>query len=58
MQIKDFCVVPENELDNEYVEEEMDFLLEVSIRRQHEIGSVEKYREIVEEHYANWLDKD
>lgn len=56
MIYKDFCIQPETELDEEFVESEIKFLLDVSLRRQDEIKNAIEYAYIIKQHYKIWLE--
>jgi hypothetical protein len=55
MLIKDFYVVPENNIDERFVDEEIGFLIDVSIRNRSRFNSVEEYIEVVEKKYNDWV---
>jgi len=55
MLIKDFYVVPENNIDERFVDEEIGFLIDVSIRNRRKFNSVDEYVEVVERKYNDWM---
>jgi|AntAceMinimDraft_10_1070366.scaffolds.fasta_scaffold177356_3 hypothetical protein len=55
MVYKDFYVQPENDLDEEFVDQEIDFLIKVSILERQEIKDAGEYAKIVKAKYINWL---
>jgi hypothetical protein len=57
MLIKDFYVVPENNVDERFVDEEIGFLIDVSIRNRNSFKNDMEYKEVVEERYNSWLEK-
>lgn len=58
MIYKDFCIQSETAIDEEFIEQEMDFLIKVSIWDQQQIKDKEEYAKIVKARYSNWLNKD
>jgi hypothetical protein len=58
MLIKDFYVVPENNVDEKFVDEEIGFLIDVSIRNRNSFKNNMEYKEVVEERYNSWLEKN
>jgi hypothetical protein len=58
MLIKDFYVVPENNVDERFVDEEIGFLIDVSIRNRNSFKNDMEYKEVVEERYNSWLEKN
>lgn len=56
MIYKDFCIQPENELDEEFIDSEIKFLLEVSVHKQREIKNELEYTNIIKNHYKIWLE--
>ena len=58
MIYKDFCVRPENDLDEKFIEREIKFLIKVSILNQQEIKDAREYAKIVSDKYLIWLLKE
>jgi len=57
MQIKEFYIVPENKLDETFIDDEMSFLIDVSIRQRDKFTSVSEYIDKINNRYDLWLDK-
>lgn len=55
MQFKDLCVRPENELDEQFIEAEMEFLIDVSIKKQKQYRDKHEYAAVVKQRYLTWL---
>ena len=56
MIYKDFCMDPENKLDEEFIDSELDFLIDVSIKHADRIKDKTEYATIVKERYKLWLE--
>lgn len=57
MLIKEFYVIPENEIDELFIDEEMSFLIDVSIKNRSSINSVEDYKKLIENKYNAWTER-
>jgi len=55
MRFKNLCVQPDNELDERFIEEELDFLIDVSIHNQHKYKDSSMYAAVVKQRYLTWL---
>jgi len=55
---KNFCIIPENAIEEEFIEHEIKFLIDVSIHKQHEIKDKDTYIKIVKNRFIDWLNKD
>jgi hypothetical protein len=58
MIYRNFCVLPENDLDEKFIEQEIKFLIKVSILNQQEIKDAKEYAKIVSDRYSIWLLKE
>ena len=55
MRFKDLCIQPDNELDEKFIEEEMNFLIDVSIKKQNLYKNVSSYAAVVKQRYLTWI---
>ena len=55
MIFKHLCVQPENELDERFIEEEMKFLIDVSIKNQKLYKDINSYATVVKQKYLTWI---
>jgi len=58
MIYKDFCIQPETKIDEEFIEQEMDFLIEVSIKNQELYKDTASYAAVVKQRYSTWFCKN
>jgi hypothetical protein len=54
MKIREFYVIPESKEDEVFIEQEMDFLLDVSLRRRREIQTKENYEDLILRRMGSW----
>ena len=57
MRYSNFFIIPESELDEKYIEDEMSFLIDKSIHKRSNFKDKYEYAEIIKTHYANWMNK-
>lgn len=57
MEIFPGYVVPENEIDELFVEEEMDFLIKVCIRENKIYKDFSEFKSVIKERYNLWRNK-
>ena len=57
MLIKEFYVIPENEIDELFIDEEMSFLIDISIKNRNAIDSIEEYKKLIENKYNAWAER-
>ncbi len=58
MRYSNFFIVPESDLDEKFIEEEMTFLITNSIHKRNDFKDKHEYAETIKSYYANWLLKD
>lgn len=58
MRYSNFFIIPESELDERYIEEEMTFLITNSIHKRNDFKDKYEYAETIKIHYTNWMLKD
>lgn len=58
MKIKNFYIIPESRLDDQFIDEELDYLLEISLHRRNEIKTKEEYEKLVIQRFNSWQLKE
>ena len=58
MIYSNFFVVPESKLDEQFIEEEMTFLIANSIHKRSNFKDKYEYAETIKNYYNNWMLKD
>lgn len=55
MRFKHLCIQPDNALDEKFIEEEIVFLIDISIMNQHKYRDNSVYAAAVRQHYLTWI---
>lgn len=55
MKFKHLCIQPDTELDEQFIEEEIGFLIDISIRNQDKYKNKYKYAAAVKQRYLTWI---
>ena len=58
MKIDDFFVIPETDEEEKFVDEEIDFLLDVSIKKRDEIKDKTTYADLVRDCFNKWQNNE
>jgi len=58
MKYSDFFVIPETDLDEKFVDEEIKFLIDKSIYKREEFKNKHEYAKSIRAHYDSWLYKN
>jgi len=57
MLIEDFYVIPENDIDEHFITDELSFLIDISIKRRQQIGTIDNYKKLVQNQYNTWANR-